>query len=138
MNIMSRFDLRLLTKDVQISVNEATKTAMKRVGVLVAQGAKTRVPVRTGKLRDSIKSTVRKRYRASGYQTTIKTGKGDKGYRYGLDVEIGRPGGGYANTPYIRPTFEVVAPTIPSIVKDAVEVEARKQQRRRGRPRKSL
>ena len=64
-------------------VANAAKQALKRGADKVVEEAKRRVPVRTGKLRDSIKATANR----SGTTYTITANADNKGYRYGSRLE---------------------------------------------------
>lgn len=52
-------------------------------------------------------------------------------YGYGADVEMGRPGGGYKNTPYLRPALAQVTPAIQKLLTSEVKGEAIKQPKRK-------
>ena len=64
-------------------VEDAAKQALKRGTDRVVEDAKRRVPVRTGKLRDSIKATANR----SGTTYTITANADNRGYRYGRRLE---------------------------------------------------
>ena len=67
-------------------VADAAKQALKRGAYTVAADAKSRVPVKTGKLRDSIKVTAN----SDGSKYKVSADAQNRGYKYGKVIEYGR------------------------------------------------
>lgn len=172
---VQKFNPGLKTKiDALIIFNSAKKSLLKAIGATnksmlkafaeaTSKDAKERVPVVSGRLRDSIKGNVRKKRsgKEGEFQASISTNTKGKArayerfgklskkklkerelkiqeYGYGLDVEVGRANSNYTNTPYLRPAFAAQAKRIPELMQRAAEIEALRQnppqKRRRGRP----
>lgn len=157
--------VRMYTREMAKAVRNANKATIQAIVDVVAKRAKERVPVVSGRLRDSIRGRVRKARgedRLTGSVSTNTKGmpkylygtrntKADSKrlkkissklilqYGYGLDVEVGRAGRKYKSTPYLRPAMLESAETMQRILSGELQIEAKKAgvpKARRGRPRK--
>ena len=99
-------------REIGENVADAAKQALRRGAYTVAADAKTRVPVRTGRLRDSIKVTGNR----NGTQYKISADASNNGYKYGKNVEYNPK----INKPFLHPALDANRQQIRENVKDAV------------------
>ena len=147
-NVMGKAEVMIYKRELAGLMASATKGMVKEVAKKVAERAKANVAVDSGALKESIKGGARKSRGENRFIATIRTGKGKRGYRYGLDQEVGRAGavgmayrlrrsGAYKFKPFMLPAFRATLPEVPALLKQGAAKQARKQARKRGRPRKT-
>lgn len=93
-------------------VSNAAKRALRNGADKVAADAKSRVPVKSGRLRDSIKVTGN----SNGTSYKVSADAQNNGYRYGKIVEF-RPG---HQRPFLYPALDANRQQIRENIKDAV------------------
>lgn len=91
----------------------AAKVALEQGADMVVEDAKSRCPVRTGKLRDSIKAT--KLEDGAAYEISADA-KNEYGVAYGQFVEFSPRG-----TPFLYPAMDACRNTINENVKQAIQ-----------------
>ncbi len=94
-------------------VVEAAKLAIKKGANTIYEDAKSRCPVDTGKLRDSLKNTAVAE--GAAYEITANA-KNSKGVPYGKFVEFGVNG-----KPFFYPAFDAHVDEIKDDVKNAIQ-----------------
>ena len=99
-------------------VAEASKRALRRGAYTVAADAKSRVPVKTGKLRDSIKVTAN----GDGTRYKVSAEAKNKGYLYGKVVEFSPK----INKPFLYPALENNRQQIREEIKEAARQAIRR------------
>lgn len=92
-------------------VASAAKQALRSGAYTVAADAKRRAPVRTGKLRDSIKVTGN----SNGTRYKVSADATNNGYKYGRIVEYSPK----INKPFLHPALEANKSRIREGIKDA-------------------
>ena len=132
--------MQMRTSEVKAALDRTNRDSLRFFGKEVVEEAKKRVPVVTGRLRDSIKVRIQKvRGKPGTFNSMITTNTKGKPlyydpskkrkktrkrikYGYGADVEIRRP--------YLRPALITESKEIPEIMRRFAAVEALKQARR--------
>ena len=98
-------------------VAQAAKEALKEGGDLIVADAKSRVPVRTGALRNSIHYEIKE----DGGAIEIKAdARNSKGRPYGYMVEYSPK----VNRPFLKPAVDANAAQINQMIKAAIEDSA--------------
>ena len=92
-------------------VAEATKRALRHGAHVVVADAKSRVPVKTGKLRDSIKATANR----DGSNYKVSADAKNRGYRYGKIVEFNPKN----KQPFLYPALDANRQQIRENIKEA-------------------
>ena len=99
-------------REIGTHVADAAKRALRNGAYAVAADAKSRAPVKTGKLRDSIKVTGN----SNGAKYKISADAANNGYRYGKIVEF-RPG---HERPFLYPALDAKRQQIRNDIADAI------------------
>lgn len=105
---------------VQQALQRASQETVKRGAEIVAERAKELVPVKTGKLKSSIKASARKVANSDRFRGTVRTGAG-----YGLYVEIGVRSRAYTHTPFLVPALQDKLDEIRETLREETAKEAR-------------
>jgi len=143
-DVRTKSGLDFYSRELRGHLRKASRQMVKALGEEVKEGARRRVAVHTGRLRDSIHVRARKVRNEDHFMATVRTGyPGVSHYRYGAHYgmmqERGAPGfwkGGYTFTPYMRPAHDEAMHDAPKILEKAAAAEANRQATKRGRPRK--
>lgn len=151
-----------MTGEILAGLRNANKETIKAIAEKIAEKARHKAPVKRGILRASIKANARKGRNTDEILGSVSTntkgarieggdvirgkkkkvGKGEVEqaktvqYGYGADVEIGRPGGNYKTTPYLRPSLAETIPEIPGILIRGARGEFAKIKGKPGRKKK--
>ena len=153
-DVKGKMEVKMFTREVKKLMALASSGAVKEFALKTADRAEKLAPEGpTGNLKRGIKGKVRKArgedrfigtisQNTEGKQSSTRKGRVKtprrSNYRgYGLDVEVGRTDRKYTSTPHMRPAFRATIPEIPTLFKQGAAKEARKQARKRGRPRKT-
>ena len=105
-------------REIGRHVEDATKRALRNGAYRVVADAKNRVPVRTGKLHDSIKATPN----SNGSSYKISADAKNRGYRYGGVLEYGNNG----KKAFLHPALEENRAQIRENIKDAARQAIRR------------
>lgn len=152
-----RLGLNFEDKAMIRGVQKAGRVFLMKFAESVKDRAKRRVPVKSGWLRDHIEIKERKRRGKDEKMITLSTNTRGKparksdlnyreegrkrkdietvGYGYGADVEMGRPGGKYESTPYIRPSLSEALPEVPKLMQEEAETVAAEMETKRTKQR---
>ena len=119
---MSRLNSRRQTlenlREMGGHVSEAAKRALRRGAYTVSADAKSRAPVRTGKLRDSIKVTAN----GGGTRYKVSADAKNNGYRYGKIVEFSPK----TNKPFLYPALRANRQRIRENIKESARQAIRR------------
>lgn len=126
--LADKIDLAQGKKRLAEAIRGLQRRGLQRIADAVAEKAAMKAPEQTGCLKSSIRGKVRKARGRDELMATVSSNTKGKiktvskmryengvlktrtyetkvNYGYGLDVEIGRPGGNYSSTPYLRPAL---------------------------------
>ena len=116
-NLMSANQTLLALREMGEHVANAAKTAIRNSADIVVAEAKSRCPVKTGKLRDSIKATAKNQGAAYSISANASsTDSNGRTYYYGRRIEFDP----YIGQPFLYPSLDAHRQEIYHKVRDAI------------------